>query len=357
MDSFLYEDTGYRAGSEKDLQVIRAAIKEYVSACQNNSGEILGNIDTVQAAKDLDLFRAVFGQKTLDYLGYSYGTFLGTTYAALFPTKVGRFVLDGAIDPSVSDEDASLNQLIGFDNALKAYMKECLNGLDCPFSGTVEDGLGQLSDYLDQIESAPINSQDGRTVGVGVMLTGLYMTLYSDEYWGYLTQAFNEAIQNEDGTVFIQLADYYNDRKEGGSYASNQYEAFIAINCLDNRSDASPEAQDAQNKRILIATPTLGRFAQNGAEMCAHWPYPVAKRPDSYAAKGSPTIMVIGTTGDPATPYHEAVSLAHDILENGFLVTYNGEGHTAYGRSNECVSSVVDAFLIDGNLPSSEPDC
>lgn len=358
MDSFLYTDTGFPAGSPNDLAASRVGIAEFTKACQKGTGEILGFVDTVSSAKDLDLLRALFGEKKLNYLGYSYGTFLGATYAALFPQNVGLFVLDGAIDPTVSDEDKSFNQLKGFDLALRNYMKDCLeNQADCPFSGSVEQGLSRISQFLTAVSNVPLSTTDGRVVGQVVASTGLYLTLYSEEYWPYLTQAFNEAFDSSDGSMFLQLADFYNDRNQDGSYSSNMFEAFISINCLDGRSDPSPAAQAKQNNRMLAASPTLGRFWQFGAEMCANWPHPVAKQPASFSAEGAPKILVIGTTGDPATPYQEAVSLAHTVFANGFLLTYKGEGHTAYGRSNACVANVVDDFLLNGKLPDSEPVC
>jgi len=358
MDEHLYTDTGFPVGSPKDLAASRVSIAEFTKACEDGTGRFLQFVDTSSSAKDLDLLRAVFGQKKLDYLGYSYGTLLGSTYAALFPQNVGLFVLDGAIDPTVSDEDKSVYQLKGFDLALHNYMKNCLEKqVDCPFTGSVNQGLSRISQFLDALSQEPLPAGDGRKVGQVVASTGLYMTLYSEEYWPYLTQAFNEAFDSNEGSVFIQLADFYNERNQDGSYASNMFEAFISINCIDDRSDSSPEAQAKQNNRILSASPTLGRFWQYGAEMCANWPFPIAKKPASYAAEGAPTILVIGTTGDPATPYQHAVNLAHDVLAKGFLLTYKGEGHTAYGRSNSCVANVVDDFLLTGKLPASEPTC
>lgn len=357
-DEFLYGDTGFETGTAEDLAASRSAIAEFVAACKKNTGEVLGYVDTVSAARDLELLRRVFDSSKLDYLGFSYGTFLGTTYAALFPENVGRLVLDGAIDPSTTDEESSVNQLRGFDLALKAYMADCIsNTPDCPFSGSVENGLNRVKAFLASLEQSPLPTGDGRDLTVAAGSTGLYLTLYSNDYWPYLTQAFNEAFDSKDGTTFIRLADFYNSRNDDGSYKNNELEANIAINCMDKRSPDTDAARAAQNARVLAASPTLGKYWQNGSLLCAKWPYPVAKRPASYAAVGAPTIMVIGTTGDPATPYQESVSLAHDILAKGFLVTFEGEGHTAYGRSNSCVSGVVDDFLVDGKLPAAEPTC
>lgn len=222
----------------------------------------------------------------------------------------------------------------------------------------MDAALKRISLFLRGLESNPLSTGDGnRKLTVSAGTTGIYLTLYSNDYWSYLTQAFNEAFDSGDGSTFLKLADFYNSRNEDGSYASNQLEANIAINCLDARSDASDAARISQNERLIAASPTFGRYWQNGALLCDAWPFPVATRPDSYSASGSPTIMVIGTTGDPATPFQQAVSLAHEVLENGFLVTFEGEGHTAYGRSNDCIANVVDDFLIDGKIPASEPTC
>ena len=268
-------------------------------------------------------------------------------------------MLDGAIDPNVPDDQQSINQLKGFDLALNNYLKYCLaSDPDCPFSGSVDSALKRITLFLRGLESNPLATTDGdRKLTVAAGTTGIYLTLYSNESWSYLTQAFNEAFDSGDGSTFLKLADFYNSRNPDGSYSSNQLEANIAINCLDGRSDASDAARAAQNARLIAASPTFGRYWQNGSLLCDAWPYPVAARPDSYSASGSPAIMVIGTTGDPATPFEQSVSLAHDVLENGFLVTFDGEGHTAYGRSNDCVANVVDDFLIEGVLPASEPTC
>ena len=357
-DHFLYDTVKAEPGSAKDLELSRAEVKKFDAACKQNTGPVLGHVDTVSAAKDMDVIRAVLKSEKLDYLGFSYGTFLGTTYAALFPEKVGRFVLDGAIDPRVSDEQQNLNQLKGFNLALNNYLKDCVkNNADCPFTGTFAEAKVQVKAFLLKMETKTLPTKDGRKLNIASASTGLIMALYSDSYWQYLSQAFDEAFNHKSGSTFMLLADFYNDRDTTGQYSGNTLEANIAINCLDSRSSAKPGDMAKQNVKLLAVSPILGRYWQNGAVMCEQWPYPLAKRPESYAAKGAPTIMVIGTTGDPATPYEQAVSLAHTVLAKGFLVTFKGEGHTAYGRSNLCVSNTVDDFLISGKLPSKEPVC
>ena len=356
LDRILYDSWGV-PGSQEDFDTTVSEMKKLTDACQKNSGKIFGFVDTVSAAKDLDVIRAALGEKKLNYLGFSYGTFLGNTYAALFPKKVGRFVLDGVVDPTVSDEQQSLNQLKAFDQSLQNYLADCLGNSDCPFKGTKQQAMNRIIALFKLMETNFLQTDDeNRTLNASTAITGLIMSLYSKEYWEYLTEAFNQAFK-DDGTMFLTLADAYNERNDDGSYANNTFEANLAISCLDSRSNPDMAAMEKQNAAALKLSPFLGRYWQYGALACSEWPFPLATRPKSYSAKGSGPILVVGTTSDPATPYWQAVNVATKILANGHLVTYNGEGHTAYGRSNACVVAAVDRYLIDGIVPSVDPNC
>jgi pimeloyl-ACP methyl ester carboxylesterase len=357
LDKLLYADTGYPLGSAKDLAASRKSMADFAAACAKKTGPVLGHVDTISAAKDLDVLRAVMGDAKLNYLGYSYGTLLGATYASLFPNKVGKMVLDGAIDPTVSNDDQSIIQLKGFDNAFNDYLADCLKQTNCPFTGTVAQARAKVSSFLKSLETSTIPSTDNnREVNVWGANSGIDMALYSNSYWPVLSQAFTQAFKG-DGTLLLRLADLYNDRNSDGTYNSNETEAFMSIGCLDGSSSAKMSDMVAQNKRVPAASSVFGRYWQWGGLACSYWKYKAVKPLTSYAAKGSPTIVVVGTTGDPATPYSQAVSLAHKVLSNGYLVTWKGEGHTAYGRSNSCVNDVIDGFFIDGTLPKSEPTC
>lgn len=355
-DELLYGDNGFPLGSPQDLKSSRQMFSAFADACVKNTGPNMAFIDTVSAAKDLDILRAVMGESKLDYLGFSYGSLLGETYAALFPKKISHMVIDGVIDPTVSDSQQSVLQIKGFDLALRNYLADCLSSSDCPFKGTVPQALNRIRTFLRTLETKPLPTKDGRELNAWVANTGLIMPLYSQDYWPQLSQAFAEAFDG-DGTTFMGLADTYNDRDSSGKYTTNLMEANIAISCLDSRQPADSSSMAKQNSRMLAASPTLGRYWQFGALTCENWPYPIAKHPASYSAKGSAPILVVGTTGDPATPYGQAVSVATKVLSNGHLVTFNGEGHTAYGRSNECVSSAVDNYFIKSIVPSSDPGC
>jgi pimeloyl-ACP methyl ester carboxylesterase len=355
-DYMLYGDNGFPLGSPQDLKSTRELLGQFASACSKNTGPAMAHLDTVSAAKDIDVLRAVMGDAKLNYLGFSYGSLLGETYAALFPNKIKHMVLDGVIDPTVPDSVQSVTQLKGFDSALRNYLADCLSTSDCPFKGTVSQALAKIKTFLRALETKPLPTKDGRELTVGAANTGLIMPLYSQDYWPQLSQAFAEAFDG-DGTTFIGLADSYNDRGANGQYTTNLMEANIAISCLDARQPSDESSMATQNSRMVAASPTLGRYWQFGALTCDAWPYPVVAHPKDYSAKGSAPILVVGTTGDPATPYSQAVSVANKVLRNGHLVTYNGEGHTAYGRSNECVASAVDNYFIKSAVPGSDPDC
>ena len=355
-DEFLYGVSGFEIGSEEDIAVARAATADFADKCLEKTGALLGFVDTVSAARDMDVLRAVVGESKLNFLGYSYGSFLGTTYATLFPERVGRFVLDGAIDPTVSDDEQTLFQIQAFEAALTAFLENCDSYEDCPFSGNVSADLISVKQLLASIEKDPLVTSSGRELTIWAAVTGLIMTLYSDRYWPELSSAFSEAYAGS-GDRFLFLADFYNDRGEDGIYQTNLIAANYAINCLDNSASPSMLEIEAQNKRLLDTAPVLGRYWQFGGLRCGSWPFPEAEKPSDYSAAGAPTILVIGTTGDPATPYSQAQSLANDILKDGFLMTYNGEGHTIYGNQVKCIDQVVDRFFLTGELPASDPNC
>ena len=355
-DEFLYGVSGFEIGTKEDIAASRAAIEDFSQKCLENTGALLEFVDTVSAAKDMDVLRAVVGEPKLNFLGYSYGSLLGTTYATLFPERVGRFVLDGAIDPTVSDAEQTLFQLEAFEAALTAFLENCDRYEDCPFSGNVSADLLSVKQLLASIEQQPLQTSSGRELTIWAAVTGLIMPLYSESYWPELSSAFSEAFSGS-GDNFLFLADFYNDRGGDGTYQTNLIAANYAINCADSNSVPSMLTIEAQNNELVEAAPVLGRYWQFGGLRCGSWPFPQAEKPTDYSAAGAPTILVIGTTGDPATPYSQAQSLANEILQDGFLMTYNGEGHTIYGGQVKCIDSVVDRFFLTGELPASDPNC
>lgn len=353
MDDYLYSiPTAARGTAEWEAELLDGH-KKFAEACDANSGGILPYITTVNAARDMDLLRAVLGDKKLNYLGYSYGTFLGATYAELYPDRVGHLVLDGAIDPAVSGLDVGATQALGFESALRAYMQNCLDSGDCPFSGTVDDAMADLGALLASVDVSPLKNGDGRLMGADSLMTGIIAALYSEDNWSYLTQALDEALQGDPSTAFL-LADFYNGR-ENGVYTDNSSEAFRAYNCMDYPVEDDPAAEAASKAKIAEGAPTIAKY-WDGPDSCEVWPYPPTGTRGAIHATGAPAIVVVGTTNDPATPYEWAVSLA-DELDEGVLITRVGEGHTGYNKGNTCVDSAVEAYFLDGTVPEDGLNC
>ncbi len=353
MDDYLYGIPAAPRGTPEWEAELLEAHKTFADACEANSGGILEHITTINSARDMDLIRAVLGDKELNYLGYSYGTFLGATYAKLYPEKAGRLVLDGAIDPSVPGLDVGATQALGFESALRAYMQDCLDSGECPFNGTVDDAMADLGALLASADRLPLENGDGRMMGADAMMTAIIAALYSQDSWGILTQALTEALQGDPATAFY-LADFYNTR-ENGSYADNSTEAFRAYNCMDYPVETDPAAEEATMARIREGAPTIAPY-WNGPDACEVWPYPPTGTRGEITAEGAGPILVVGTTNDPATPYAWSEALA-DQLEEGVLITRVGEGHTGYNKGNLCVDDAVEAFLLDDVVPEDGLRC
>ncbi|MCL2468000.1 MAG: alpha/beta hydrolase [Micrococcales bacterium] len=340
----------------RGLAAAQASADMFGKACLENTGPVLGYIDTVSTARDLDVLRAALRESTLTYLGFSYGTQLGATYAELFPKRVGRMVLDGAVDPTMTPSESSITQAGGFESALRAYAADCLKAKDCPMSGTVDDAVQQIGDVLDQARARPLKTSSKRVVTGTLAFYGIAVALYRQDSWRLLTEALRPAINDGDGTALLWNADAYFDRDPDGTYTTNSIEAFIAISCADARGDVTPEVMAAEVTELKRVAPTFWQYFAYDAIGCANWPTPVAEQPAAFTASGAPPIVVVGTTNDPATPYAQAKSLAA-MLESGRLVTYEGEGHCAYLTAGSCIRDAVDGFLVDGTVPKDGLKC
>lgn len=355
MDDYLYGLPAAKRGTDAWISELTADATAFGQACAENTGPLLERVGTVSAARDLDLLRAVLGDAQLNYLGFSYGTFLGATFAELYPEKVGRLVLDGALDPSTSNAEVVRTQSVGFENALRAYLASCLGGTDCPFTGTVDQAMLTVKALIDSVEASPIQASDGRMLGANTLVTAIIYPLYQSTSWSYLDGMFDEVMKGNADQAF-QLADAYNGRNPDGTYLDNSTEAFSAINCADYPNNDDPAVMRAEAAELAAAAPVIGPYMGFGDISCAAWPYPFTGERTQLHAPGAAPILVIGTTNDPATPYVWAQNLAAQ-LDSGHLVTYQGEGHTAYNKSNSCINDVVDAYLIDGVVPATDPLC
>lgn len=324
-------------------------------ACEAGSGEVLPYLDTYSAARDMDVLRAALGSEQLDYLGYSYGTYLGASYAELHPERVGRFVLDGAVDPSLSMNEFTAGQASGFEQATEAFLADCLDsGEGCPFKGTEEEAKQQLQALFAAIDESPLGTGDpDRPLTGALTRSAVLMLMYEDGLWEMGREAITAAM-NGDGAPLLRIADLSAERSADGTYRTNATFAISAVNCLDHPGVADEEWVEQEAERLAEEFPTFGPML--GGDGCAHWPVPPLREPAPIAAEGAGPIVVIGTTGDPATPYAWSQNLAEQ-LDDSVLLTFEGNGHTAYGRSGGCIEEQVDAYLLEGTVPEDGLRC
>ena len=338
---------------EWDAELLAESIR-FGQECQANTGELLEFVDTLSTVRDLDLLRHLVGDEQLNYLGYSYGTLIGALYIDTFPEKVGRMVLDGPVDPGASQFDLVVNQHRGFEEALEAYLVECDLTNSCPFAGSLEQRLRGVSDLYDELEQNPLRHADGRLIDDGMLRTAMVTTLYAQSSWPFLTRMFEELQEGVTDTA-IFLVDFYYDR-EGGVYQNNSMEAFIAINCLDYPVESDPAVLEAQADQLREAAPYTARPSGDGDLVCMNWPYPPKLNKGPVRGEGANPVVILGTTGDPATPYNWSVSL-NEQLENSVLLTLVGEGHLAYDERVTCINDPVDTYFATGDLPEDGITC
>ncbi|SFF41261.1 alpha/beta hydrolase [Blastococcus tunisiensis] len=342
-----------RPVTEEEIDAAFTFAEEIADGCADEYGDALGTFNTVDTARDLDRLREALDEEQLNYLGYSYGTTLGSTYAELFPDRVRAMVLDAAVDPDTDLQANAEERAAGLEAGFDAFAANCVGLLaGCPLGADPRQFVEQL---LAQAEATPIpSSEPGETrqATPGVIMTAIRAGLSGTESWPQLAQAL-AAAQAGDARGVFSLADSYSGRLEDGTY-SNLFDANIAINCADHDARFEPE-----EVRTLVAEwseqyPLFGAGSAIGLYTCSVWDAERTPLPERDA-EGSAPILVIGTSGDPVTPLAGAVDLAED-LEAGVLLTWQGQGHTAYPKS-DCVNAAVNAYLIDLTVPMDGLTC
>ncbi len=352
VDAWLSSDA--TPDSDAEATKVVADATDFGKQCEERTGPLIGHVDTVSTVKDMDVIRAALGEKVISYYGWSYGTFIGAWYAELFPWRVGRMVLDGAVDPSLSAEQYSEGQAQGFSRMATAFVEDCLGEKGCPLRGTKEQAFAQIETLVKNADSKPLATSSGRQLTQSLMTTGMAMALYLPAFWPQLRAALTEAFKGQ-GDGLLALADAYNERRPDGTYAQT-LQATGPIFCLDRTDTRSLDQVKADAKDWLAKYPPLGDTVAWSSLGCAVWPIKPAVAPQKLTAPGAPPILVIGTTGDPATPYEWAQSLAGQ-LDQGVLVTFEGEGHTAYRRGSKCVDTTIEDYLVSGTVPKADVTC
>jgi len=328
--------------------------KTFAQACKKNTGAVLGHVSTVEAAADMDLLRAALGESKLAFFGASYGTLLGATYAQEFPDRVGRFVLDGAVSPTATMDEASKAQAAGFETALAAFIADCVKDT-CPLGPSAAAARTKVASFLDGLDKDPLPTGSSRVLTQQLGETGIVAALYSRDDWVLLRLALIQAFDGNGGGL-LALADGYSGRVNG-TYDSSLLQANVAINCLDSGTAGSSVADvEKRASAYESAAPIFGDSTRWSAVACHDWPVTAEFGPPKLTAVGAAPIVVIGTTRDPATPYAWAKELA-STLTSGVLLTRDGDGHTGYHQGNTCIDTAVDAYLLAGSVPKNGKRC
>ncbi|MGW2209226.1 alpha/beta hydrolase [Streptomyces sp. NPDC001781] len=359
MDAFTQTDTTPDDARETDA--LAAADRKFAEACGEHSARLLRHVSTVEAARDMDVLRELLGDRKLNYVGASYGTFLGATYAGLFPHRTGRLVLDGAMDPSLDARQTNLDQTAGFETAFQAFSADCVKHADCPVNSKdatpaqVGDRLKKFFRALDA-HPIPAGDADGRRLTESLATIGVVAAMYDQSTWEQLREALHSAMEENDGAGLLALSDSYYERDARGHY-SNLMMANAAVNCLDlPPAFESPEQVERALPQFEKASPVFGPNLAWSSLNCTYWPVRATGEPHRIEARGAAPLVVVGTTRDPATPYRWAQSLSRQ-LSSARLLTYEGDGHTAYGRGSTCVDTAINAYLLHGTAPAPGKRC
>jgi len=350
-------DAMYAADSKPDnaqeLALLESEAKAIATKCAAHT-QFLANYSSTDTARDMDVLRAVLGEEKLNYLGKSYGTYLGALYAQLFPTYVGKFILDGAIDPKASIAQQSLAQAIGFDSAFNSFVKDCTTKSDCPFTSS-QSAPKEISTLLKTLATKPLPTDRKRKLTESLAVLGMAQALYDSTLgWPELRTALTQ-IKAGNGTKLLTLAEEYARRTSNGTYVDNETDANLVIGCLDWHEMRSASQLETEAKAITKQAPIFGPYLSFNGSACRYLPKQANPAPPFTSSITSP-ILIIGTTGDPATPYEWAIGLQRS-LKNSLLLTLNGNGHTGQGRGSTCIDSAVGSYLISTKAPANNLIC
>ena len=333
--------------NQTEIDQAQAMSELFAQSCATNSPDTFKFLDTISATRDIDILRALLGDEKLNWLGKSYGTFLGATYADLFPDRVGRMLLDGAIDPTLTNEQLSYGQALGFELALTRFVDDCVTKSDCPLSASGAAGVSEVSDLLVDLDANPITLDDGRLFTQAMGTLGVVGSLYDKQYgWPELRTNLGLAF-DADFSGLAASVDFYTGRESDGSFKDNSNDAIAAVNCLDRPDRATTEETVALASEWKKVAPNFGEYLAWSNISCSYWKAEATGVPKEITAPGTPTILVVGTVNDPATPYAWSQALAGQ-LSKGILLTLDGDGHTAYYQGSKCIDEIVDNFYLTG---------
>ena len=351
LDSLLALDPVLDDPQEK--QTFIQGQKDFVTACWRRNQDLLPFLDSKSTAQDMERIRAAVGDSRLSYMGFSYGTFIAEWYAHQFPTRVRAMVLDGVVLGNVSEPSpfGLVDEAETLEGSLRAYAGGCAGRSTCPYrdSGNPEARMEQT---IGRLDAKPV-AVGSRLLTRGLGLLAIFGAMYDAGSWPDLDRAL-ASLDAGDGSPMLAFADTFNERYDDGTYASAVNGARDATQCIDApRITADISQYDQLGPELVRASPLFGPMVQYSALHCAFWP--VDGRPAQPSIEGVPPILLIGATGDPATPYAWAKEMNNEI-PGSVLLTRDGNGHTSYGIS-DCIDSAADNYLISLALPAPNTVC
>jgi pimeloyl-ACP methyl ester carboxylesterase len=338
-----------------ELDALVAAAEEYADACASRNDDTLAYLSTDAVVRDLDLLRMAVGDEKLTFLGFSYGTHIGALYAERYPARIRALVLDGAIDLSQDLEAFRKAQAVAFEGALNRFLTDCARKSSCAFyeDGRSARAFDALMASIDRDPIPALRLRDSRLVGPGLAWSAVLAGMYSKEYWPLLATALALA-KAGDGSILLALSDPFRGRKPNGAY-SNMQDAYVANTCLDYPAPTDVATYTHWAEDLEAKAPHFAQMVAYNDLICAFWPVPAQGQPHVVSAPDAPPIVIVGSTGDPATPFAWSQAL-NSQLESSVLITRKGEGHTSYAES-DCVQKAVNAYLLTLKVPKAGLTC
>ncbi len=328
--------------------------RKLAADCLNRMGKaFLAGVGTASAAKDMDAVRQALGEEQINYLGFSYGTELGTAYVERFPNRVRAMVLDGAIDPTKDPVQAVVEQMAGFQVAFTDYAADCAKSPSCPLGTDPAQWVNRYHQLVNPLVTKPGLTSDPRGLSYADAITGTVNALYTPQYWKYLTRGLVGLQRGTDAEDLLMLADDYQGRDGDGRYNNGQ-DAFSAIRCVDGPTSADPAVWAEADRQSRVRAPFLAYGDFTGfapRDLCAFWPVPPTSVPHTASPAPAGSVVVVSTTHDPATPYQAGVDLAKQLRAP--LITYDGTQHTVVLQGNSCVDNTVTRYLVDRVVPGN----
>ncbi len=354
-------DSDYpRTAAEAD-QLLRD-VRSFGSRCDGLSPGLRDQLGTEDVARDMDILRSILGEPVTNYLGVSFGTYIGAVYASLFPTRVGRFVLDSNMSPTVDIVELSRAQAASFQDSLLRWSRWCRTRVGCPYKGTAHRIMAAVTDDIEAMKDTPlpVTKDDPATydemMGIveGLLSWGHDHGSAKYDGWDYLLVTLSD-IAGGKGDTLRTLSDAFD---EGDRVSINSASVNWAVNCRERGVVGTTAAGLERAAAWDAAYPTFGQWnAWGQAFACRAWPG-VAKdqvRPLTVPAT-IPGVLLFGGTHDPNTPLAWTYEM-QATLPGSRVVVWQGDGHSATLRGESCTDGTMSRFLTTGTMPVDGKTC